>query len=128
MSSKLEKACVYLCRNLVAVFPYQQEHFRLKLLQFGVMTIKFQPRQCSLPSLSTTSSIPFSSTSTPSCLTSTFRRLFKKISKNQFEIFSSISSVVSTLRFQSFALKTPMVVLTENLIVGSTLSFQSFGL
>ena len=104
MSSKLKKACVYLCHNLVAVFPYQQEHFPLKLIQFGVMTIKFHPRQCSLPSLSTTSSIPFTSTSTPSCLSSNFRRVFKKISKNQLEIFSSISSVVSTLNFQSFGL------------------------
>ena len=49
MSSKLEKACVSLCHNLVAVVPYQQEHFLLKLLQFCVMTVNLRPRQACLP-------------------------------------------------------------------------------
>ena len=73
-------------------------------MDIGSITVNIHPRQASLPSLLTTSSIPSFSTLTSFVSLQFSDVLLQKVHKNNIKFFFQFRSVVLTLNFQSFGL------------------------
>ena len=92
------------------------------------MTVKNQPCQTTLSSLSTTSSIPSSSTLFSLVLLQISAAFFTENYKKSLNSFLQIRSVVSISNFQYIGIKISIVAPILKVIIVLTLKFQSFGL